>query len=483
MTTDRLPFADASTRLPARPAREVLTVTELTARIRLRLESAYPAVWVEGELSNCHRWKTGHLYFTLKDGGAQIRGVMFRSTLRYLRFEPADGQHVVARGRVSVYEPKGEYQLVAEHFEPVGVGARQLAFDRLRQRLEAEGLFDPARKRRLPALPRRIGVVTSLDGAALRDVLTVLARRFPGADVLIGPTRVQGDGAASEIAAALARVADVPAVDVVILTRGGGSMEDLWAFNDEALARAVAGLRVPVISAVGHQTDYTISDFVADVRAPTPSAAAELVVARKIDMEARIGQAAGRLAAALRDTVARRRTAVDLVRRRPGLASFPARIAMRDRWVDDLTRRLVDAVRGAAGRRTRRLALLRERLEALDVGLRLARMRTRLEMADARLARGMTDGATARRRRLEAVDARAARAAADRNAVRRRRLEAAAARLEALSPLGVLARGFAVCWNDDRTAIIRRARDVAAGETVRITLQEGELRCDVRESG
>ena len=294
---------------------------------------------------------------------------------------------------------------------------------------------------------------------------------------------MQGDGAASEIAAALARVAGVPAVDVVILTRGGGSTEDLWAFNDEALARAVAGLRVPVISAVGHQTDYTISDFVADVRAPTPSAAAELVVARKTDLEARIGQAARRLAAALRDTVARRRTAVDLVRRRPGLASFPARIAMRDRWVDDLTRRLVDGVRGAAGRRARRLALLRERLEALDVGLRLARMRTRLEMADARLARGMTDGATARRRRLEAVDARAARAAADRNAVRRRRLEAAAARLEALSPLGVLARGFAVCWNDDRTAIIRRARDVAAGETVRITLQEGELRCDVRESG
>lgn len=482
MTTSRLPFADDSSRPLARPAREVLTVTELTARIRLKLESAYPAVWVEGELSNSHRWKTGHLYFTLKDGGAQIRGVMFRSTLRYLRFEPEDGLHVVARGRVSVYEPKGEYQLVAEHFEPVGVGARQLAFDRLRQRLETEGLFDPARKRALPVLPRRIGVVSSLDGAALRDVLTVLGRRFPTADLLLGPTRVQGDGAAREITAALARVARFREVDVVILTRGGGSIEDLWAFNDEALARAIAGLRVPVISAVGHQTDYTISDFVADVRAPTPSAAAELVVARKTDLEARIAQTAGRLGAALRDAVERRRTLVDLLRRRPGVASFPARIAMRSRWVDDLTRRLVDKARGAAGLRARRLAALRERLDMLDVGLRLARIGTRLEMADARLARGITDRSTACRQRLEAARADVARAAAGRNAAGRQRLQTATARLEALSPLGVLARGFAVCWNDERTAIIRRAAEVAAGDSVRVTLQEGELRCDVRES-
>lgn len=482
MTTSRLPFAGASPRPLARPAREVLTVTELTARIRLKLESAYPAVWVEGELSNSHRWKTGHLYFTLKDGGAQIRGVMFRSTLRYLRFEPEDGLHVVARGRVSVYEPKGEYQLVAEHFEPVGVGARQLAFDRLRQRLETEGLFDPARKRALPVLPRRIGVVTSLDGAALRDVLTVLGRRFPTADLLLGPTRVQGDGAAREITAALARVARIREVDVVILTRGGGSIEDLWAFNDEALARAIAGLRVPVISAVGHQTDYTISDFVADVRAPTPSAAAELVVARKSDLEARIAQTTGRLGAALRDAVERRRTLVDLLRRRPGVASFPARIAMRNRWLDDLTRRLVDKARGGVGLRARRLAAIRERLDMLDVGLRLARIRTRLEMADARLARGITDRSTACRQRLEAARAGVARAAAGRNAAGRQRLQTATARLEALSPLGVLARGFAVCWNDERTAIIRRAGDVAAGDSVRVTLQEGELRCDVRES-
>ena len=482
MTTSRLPFAEAPSRPPARPAREVLTVTELTARIRLKLESAYPAVWVEGELSNSHRWKTGHLYFTLKDGNAQIRGVMFRSALRYLRFEPEDGLHVVARGRVSVYEPKGEYQLVAEHFEPVGVGARQLAFDRLRQRLDAEGLFDPARKRALPALPRRIGIVTSLDGAALRDVLTVLGRRFPTAHLVISPTRVQGDGAAREITDALARVARVRAVDVAILTRGGGSIEDLWAFNDEALARAIAGLRVPVISAVGHQTDYTISDFVADVRAPTPSAAAELVVARKAELEDRIGQAAGRLGAALRDAVERRRALVDAVRRRPGLASLSARLAMRDRWVDELTRRLLDRARGAVGLRARHLASLREQLEALDVGLRLARVRTRLEMADVRLARGMADRSAACRRRLEAARAQVARAAGEGNAAGRRRLETVAARLEALSPLGVLARGFAVCWNDDRTAIIRRAGDVAAGDRVRVTLQEGELRCDVRET-
>ena len=279
----RLPFGETAPAPRARPGRQVLTVPELTARIRLRLESAYPTVWVEGELSNCRRWNTGHLYFTLKGGTAQIRGVMFRSAFRYLRFEPADGQRIVARGRISVYEPKGEYQLVAEHLEPFGLGARQLAFDQLRGRLEAEGLFDEARKRPLPTLPRRIGIVTSLDGAALRDILNVLGRRFPNLHLVIGPTRVQGEGAGREIAGALARIAGVAGIDVVILARGGGSLEDLWEFNDERLARTIASLDVPVISAVGHQTDYTISDFVADLRAPTPSAAAELVVARKTD--------------------------------------------------------------------------------------------------------------------------------------------------------------------------------------------------------
>ena len=457
----------------------MLTVAELTARIRLQLESAYPTVWVEGELSNCRRWNTGHLYFTLKGGAAQIRGVMFRSAFRYLRFEPADGLRVVARGRISVYEPKGEYQLVAEHLEPFGLGARQLAFDQLRGRLEQEGLFDEARKRPLPTLPRKIGIVTSLDGAALRDILNVLGRRFPNAHLVIGPTRVQGDGAAREITGALVRMARVAGVDVVILARGGGSLEDLWEFNDEGLARAIAALDVPVISAVGHQTDYTISDFVADLRAPTPSAAAELVVTRKTELEARLERAGGRLAAAARAGLSRRRALVEGMRHRPGLASFPTRLALHGRWADELTRRLVARARAGVARHERRRAALLTRLEALDVGRRLARIRTRLVVARERLTRAAADGHAARRRRSTAAGEQLARTMRERQATGRRRLETALAKLDSLSPLGVLARGYAVCWKDDRSAIVRRGAEVAVGDAVRVTLHEGALRCNV----
>ena len=475
----RLPFGETAPAPRARPGRRVLTVPELTARIRLQLESAYPTVWVEGELSNCRRWNTGHLYFTLKGGAAQIRGVMFRSAFRYLRFDPADGQRIVARGRISVYEPKGEYQLVAEHLEPFGLGARQLAFDQLRRRLENEGLFDEARKRPLPTLPRKIGIVTSLDGAALRDVLNVLGRRFPNLHVIISPTRVQGEGAGREIAGALARLAGTAGVDVVILARGGGSLEDLWEFNDEGLARTIARLEVPVISAVGHQTDYTISDFVADLRAPTPSAAAELVVARKTDLAARLERATGRLGTAARAAVQRRRALVETARHRPGLASFPTRLALHGRRVDELTRRLVERARSDIGRLERRRAALRLRLEGLDVGPRLDRMRTRLSDAGERLRRAVDAGHAARQERLTTNAERLGHIVRERQAGARQRLETTAAKLGSLSPLGVLARGYAVCWNHDRTAIVRRSADVAVGDPVRVTLHEGVLRCEV----
>ena len=480
MTGARLPFG-TTTQPPTRPARQVLTVSQLTAQIRLKLESAWPTVWVEGELSNARRWKTGHLYFTLKDGNAQIRGVMFRSAVRTLRFEPADGLHVVARGRVSVYEPKGEYQLVAEHFEPAGIGARQLAFDQLRQRLEREGLFAIERKRTLPMLPRRIGIVTSRDGAALHDILTVLGRRFPTARLVISPARVQGDGAAGELTAALGRLAGVPSLDVAIIGRGGGSAEDLWAFNNETLARTIAGFPAPVISAVGHETDFTISDFVADVRAATPSAAAEIVVARKTDLEGRIVRVADRLAAALRDRLRARRGLVERVEGRPGMAAMPARLALAGRQVSELADRLGDAFHGPVAARARRVHALRQRLDQLDVGVRLARIRTALALADDRLARGVADRAAGWRRRTGAARQRLTQAAGERATARRGRLETAAAQLAALSPLGVLARGYAVCWNHDRTAIVRRAQSVRAGDGIRVTLHEGELRCDVRE--
>src|SRR5205809_2365062 len=301
-------------------ARRVLSVTELTVRVRDLLETEFFEVWVEGELSNCRLWNTGHLYFTLKDSASQLRGVVFRSALRYLKFKPCDGLRVVARGRLSVYEPKGEYQLVCEHMEPHGLGALQLAFDQLKTRLGAEGLFDAARKRPLPALPRKIGIVTSLDGAAIRDIIKVLRRRYANAHLVICPARVQGDDAAPEIARALRQIARVPGVDVVIVGRGGGSIEDLWAFNEEVVARAIARSPVPIVSAVGHESDVTIADFVADVRAPTPSAAAELVVARKDEFCGRIDGLSDRLRAAARSRVQQLSRRVHIAGSRPAFA-------------------------------------------------------------------------------------------------------------------------------------------------------------------
>ena len=458
------PFEDEDGEPAAAPAppeqRQILTVTDLTIRVRDQLEAAFFEVWVEGELSNCRVWNTGHLYFTLKDSATQIRAVIFRSALRYLRFKPADGLRVVARGRVSVYEPKGEYQLVCEHLEPHGLGARQLAFDQLKQRLHAEGLFDAARKRALPALPRRIGIVTSLDGAAVRDIIKVLGRRYVNAQLVIRPTRVQGEEAPLEIARALRAIGRVPGVDVIIVGRGGGSIEDLWAFNDERVARAIAGSAVPVISAVGHETDVTIADFVADLRASTPSAAAEMVVAAKDDFCGRIDRLHDRLLAATRrriQTLSRRTHQVD---GRPAFAGFPGRLAMRGRHAAELSHALARITRAQLAVRERRLQQLRRQLDVLDLGRRFAGIRTRRVSADGRLV-----GAIVRRKhRLDAM------------------LGERAGRLDTLSPLGVLGRGYAVCWNADRTRVIRDATTTAPGDRVRVRLANGELDCDVRSN-
>jgi exodeoxyribonuclease VII large subunit len=402
-------------------------------------------------------WKTGHLYFTLKDGGAQIHAVMYRSALRYLRFKAEDGLRIIARGRVSVYEPKGEYQLVCEHIEPHGLGALQLAFEQLKRRLQAEGVFDAARKRPLPLLPRRIGIVTSLDGAAIRDIAKVLNRRYPNVHVVVRPARVQGEGAGADLARALAQIVRVPRIDVVIIGRGGGSAEDLWAFNDEVLARAIAASPVPVISAVGHEIDYTISDLVADLRAPTPSAAAELVVARKDEFIHRIDRLTERVRSAFRSQLERLRARVHGLERRPALAGWQARLVLRGRRATELTHELAHAMRSAMGTRERRLHGLRLQLESHDLRRRLAAVRTQSTTLATRL-----DAAIAQRHlRLEA------------------RLRSAVGRLETLSPLGVLARGYAVCWNRDRTEIIRTAAAVRVGDTVRISLHRGELTCDV----
>jgi exodeoxyribonuclease VII large subunit len=444
---------------PPAPRRRILSVSELTVQLRTMLEERFFEIWVEGELSNCRVWNTGHLYFTLKDANAQIKGVMFRSSLRLLRFKPQDGLRVVARGRVSVYDPKGEYQIVCEHLEPEGLGALQLAFDQLKQRLAAEGLFDQARKRPLPSLPRKIGIVTSLDGAAVRDIINVLRRRYANAHLVIRPTRVQGEGAALDIARGLRAIAKVKGVDVILVGRGGGSIEDLWSFNQEVVARAIAGSPVPVISAVGHETDVTIADFVADVRAPTPSAAAEMVVARKDEFVTRIDRLVKGVSAAMSMRTHRLESRLRALESRSGFAGMRGHLALRGRHADELTFELRRALQAGVASRERTFQRLRLMLERFDLRRRLAGVKARLVSGDARLQSTI-------HKRTQAMNA---------------RLGGSAARLDSLSPLAVLGRGYAVCWNADRTEIVRDAARVADGDRVLVSLQQGELTCEVKD--
>jgi exodeoxyribonuclease VII large subunit len=454
-------LAPAPQPLPPTPAaRRILTVSELTGRIRVLLEREFFEVWIEGELSNCKVWNTGHMYFTLKDGGAQIKGVMFRSSLARLRFKPQDGLYVVARAKVTVYDPKGEYQIICEHLEPEGLGALQLAFDQLKERLSKEGLFDQRRKRPLPALPRKIGVVTSLDGAAIRDIIKVLRRRYANAHIVIRPARVQGDGAAMEVARGIRAIGKVKGVDVVIVGRGGGSIEDLWAFNEEVVARAIAGCPVPTISAVGHETDITIADFVADLRAPTPSAAAEMVVSRKDDFCVRIERLSHRVGAAMLARLHRMESRLRGLEARPGYAGTHGRIAMRGRHAAELTHQLRATMTSRLSARDRHWQALRRNLDAFDLRRRLSSVRTRLVGVDGRLA-------TAAGRRRHAADA---------------RLRTTAARLDSLSPLRVLGRGYAVAFKRDGT-VIRDAAAVPPGEHIEVRVERGTIDCTVNDHG
>jgi exodeoxyribonuclease VII large subunit len=395
------------------PGRRVYTVSALTAEVKAVLEDSFPAIWVEGEISNFKHHTSGHMYFTLKDAQAQIRGVMFRGHNRLLRFQPTDGLAVLVCGAVTVYERRGEYQITAEFMEPKGVGALHLAFEQLKAKLEAEGLFRDSRKRPLPLLPRKIGIVTSPTGAVIRDMLTIIARRFPGLEVLIHPVAVQGAGAAGEIAAALGRLGSRADLDVLIVARGGGSLEDLWAFNEEIVARAVAACPIPVISAVGHETDVTIADFVADLRAPTPSAAAELVVAQRDELRQRVDEFTARGLSALQRVMAVRRSRVEMLGRHLLLLSPVARLA----------------------RQADRLQGMRRRLEAW-----WALFRT----------------------------------------VRGERLARAAATLESLSPLGILGRGYSICFALPSRRILKATTEVDTGSAVAVRLHQGELECVVQ---
>src|SRR5579863_10014612 len=361
------------------PERRTWKVSELTARIRELLESALPEVWVEGEVSNCHMAQSGHCYFTLKDVKSQIRCVCFRDQMRGIKCKPEDGLHITVRGSLSVYDARGEYQIYVTHIDPVGLGALQLAFEQLKKRLLEEGLFAPARKKPLPVLPRCIGVVTSPTGAAIRDILRVLKRRFPNAQVSLFPVKVQGAGAAAEIVEALRYFNQAKTVDVLILTRGGGSLEDLWAFNEEILARAIFASAIPVITGVGHETDFTIADFVADLRAPTPSAAAEIVVKSRQEFERHIAEYQRQIAHHVRYRLSQWRHRVRDLQTHRGFRQLDLMLRNRRQELDELSSSLGVVLRLRLATARQRMTRAGTRISSFDLRARAAVLRRRIE--------------------------------------------------------------------------------------------------------
>jgi exodeoxyribonuclease VII large subunit len=442
---------------PAAAPRRAWTVSQLTARLQGVLETEFFDVWVEGEISNLKLAGSGHWYFSLKDSNAQIRAVIWKAAARLVRFKPKDGLKVVARGSLRVYPPRGEYQLSVEVLEPLGKGSLQQAFEELKEKLEKEGLFDPGRKRPLPMLPRCVGVVTSPGGAVIRDILRVLGRRYHNLEVLLYPARVQGEGAAAEIVQGIRALNQVPGLDVLIVARGGGSLEDLWPFNEETVARALAASRVPTISAVGHETDFTIADFVADLRVPTPSAAAERVVQAKQELASRLEHLAARGSAAMAHRLTRVRARVAALTSHRVFAAEQGRLRNHAQRVDELALRAERGLRRRAERAAARASALGQRLDAFRIDRLLASRRERLGRHAERL--------------LDLARAGLAR--------RRAGLGTAAGKLESLSPLGVLSRGYALVWAEHTGRLLRSAAEVGPGDPLRVRVREGQLRATV----
>ncbi len=420
-----------------RTQRQILTVSDLTALIRDRLEKDFPDLWVEGEVSNLRAPSSGHLYFTLKDATSQMRAVLFRAGAQRLRFLLKEGLQVVVRGRLTVYEPRGEYQIVCEYLEPQGLGALQLAFEQLKDRLAREGLFDQERKRTLPFLPRRVGIVTSLTGAAIRDMLVVLRRRCPILGVVVAPVPVQGEGAAPHIAAAIRRLSASGLVDVMIVGRGGGSLEDLWCFNEEEVVRAIVASKVPVVSAVGHEIDVTLADFAADYRAPTPSAAAEAVAPVLSELVGSLEDSLGRMAQAVKERLLERAA----------------------QQVDDAMSRMTYVVQVLLATLHRRISERRHRLQAMSPVDRVRAASALLPQLARRLRLGMAALLT----------------------VQRQAMRATMAALDSLSPLAVLARGYSIVQTVPEGGVVKRAQDVSVGDEILARLSDGRLLCSVRK--
>ena len=458
-STFRLPGAEAQ---PGNggglgPNREIYTVGRLNEEVARLLGDSFPLIWVEGELTNLALPRSGHLYFTLKDERAQVRCALFRSHRLRLGFKPRDGMQVLARARVGLYGPRGDFQLVVQELEPAGEGALRLAYERLRRRLRHEGLFDAEHKQPLPVFPRQLGVVTSPTGAAVQDVLKVLARRFPALPVIVYPTRVQGEGAGEEIAAAVERAARRADCEVLLVVRGGGSLEDLWAFNEERVVRAIRACPIPVVTGIGHESDVTLADFAADERAPTPSAAAERASPNHLELAERLAAITARARRAAASSLETRRAALDLHRKR--LRHPALRIENMAQRTDELWRRTAVAVE-------------RRREEA---GERLARLALRLDRRQPALreARGG----------VERIGTRGRAAMAERLARERARVRELARALVAVSPERTLERGYAIVYREG--TVLRDSGDVAAGESISARLAHGRLRATVTatESG
>src|SRR6516164_4659940 len=434
------------------PERRSLTVSELTARIRDLLSKNFLDVSVEGEVSNCREAQSGHIYFTLKDDKAQVRCVWFRQQMRAVKFRPEDGLKVTLRGSIGVYEARGEYQIYVESLDPAGRGALQLAFEQLKKKLESEGLFLAQHKKPLPLLPSRIGLITSPKGAAVRDVIRILRRRFPNVHILLMPVRVQGEGAAGEIARALRLFNQRQNVDVLILARGGGSLEDMWAFNEEMVARAIFDSAIPVISAVGHESDFTIADFVADVRASTPSAAAEIVVQTRREFDKHIVNLRDALGEQLRYRILVLSRRVHELGARRGFRRPLDLLRQQRQRADEQTARLAHGLRSRLAQSRRRFTLAHLGIARFDFRARIATVRRRLDQQSAELGLRAERMLRARRERLE-----------------RLRLQ-----LEERGPLQVLERGYAIA-TDAAGNVLRSSEQVAIGDTVAIRLQRGKL--------
>ena len=435
--------------------KKILTVSELTLEIKHHLEEGFGEIWVEGEISNFRSPSSGHYYFTLKDSKSQIRAVIFRFMGRYLKFEPQDGLAVICRGKISVYEPRGEYQLILDYMEPKGIGALQLAFEQLKEKLEKEGLFDAVRKKPLPLLPKKIGIVTSPTGAAIRDLLNVIGRRFPNMGILVNPVKVQGEGSAQEIASAIYELNTIPEIDVIVVARGGGSLEDLWAFNGEIVARAIDQSSLPVISAVGHEIDFTIADFVADLRAPTPSVAGELVVKDKAELSHLIDSFSSRLGNQMIHFLETVKNQCGFLKK--GLPDLRLKISNLQLRIDDLSSRVTPHILQSLELKKEMLGGRRVRLLLRNPKLKVGEYLKSVSLCE----KSLIDSVYLMLNRLRQV------------------LERYVGELDSLSPLSVLQRGYSITRLLPSYRIVKDNKMVSVGDKVNIVLGKGEVFCQV----